>query len=412
MPSRAYAVVVGLDSITGLQTARILARRGVPVLGLAKDRTHFACRTRVCRRIVTADAASEQLIDVLEQLGPGLDEKAVLFPCTDLGVLQISRHRGRLDRWFHVALPPHRIVEMLMDKVSFCAYAQEARLPIPRTLFLRTRDDAEEAAETLSFPAILKPSLRSAAWDEHSSEKAIKVSDARELLDVYDRAGEWTEVVLAQEWVPGGEGNLFSCNCYFDSDGRPLVTFVARKIRQWRPQTGISSLGEEVRNDVVLHETVRLFEGVRFHGLGYVEMKRHEHTGEHVIIEPNVGRPTGRSAIAEAGGVELLYTKYCDVVGLPLPANRQQRYRGAKWIYLRNDLQSAAYYWRRGELTLSDWWRSVRGCRMDAVLSLRDPAPFVFDVWRAARLLTGRRATKRDSGAGAHRVERRGAAAH
>ena len=40
--------------------------------------------------------------------------------------------------------------------------------------------------------------------------------------------------------------------------------------------------------------------------LGYVEAKRDVRTGRHYLIEPNIGRPTGRSAIAEAGGVELL----------------------------------------------------------------------------------------------------------
>ena len=40
------AVVLGLDTITGLQTARILAARGVPVIGVTNDLGHYACRTR------------------------------------------------------------------------------------------------------------------------------------------------------------------------------------------------------------------------------------------------------------------------------------------------------------------------------------------------------------------------------
>ncbi|MDQ4077225.1 MAG: hypothetical protein M3220_13375 [Chloroflexota bacterium] len=34
------AIVIGLDSITGLQAARILADRQVPVIGIAKDPDH------------------------------------------------------------------------------------------------------------------------------------------------------------------------------------------------------------------------------------------------------------------------------------------------------------------------------------------------------------------------------------
>ncbi len=192
---------------------------------------------------------------------------------------------------------------------------------------------------------------------------------------------------MAQEWIEGNDASLYSCNCYFNADSEPLVTFIARKLRQWAPETGTSCLGEECRNDLVLEESIRLFRSVNYHGLGYVEMKRDERTGKHFIIEPNIGRPTGRSAIAEAGGVELLYTKYCDVLNLPLPANREQKYEGVKWIYLRHDIQSAFYYWWHGKLTIGEWWRSMHGLKWDAVFSWTDQAPFWYDLWGSLRIL-------------------------
>jgi D-aspartate ligase len=116
-------------------------------------------------------------------------------------------------------------------------------------------------------------------------------------------------------------------------------------------------------------------------------MKRDQRSGEYFIIEPNIGRPTGRSAIAEAGGVELVYTMYCDALGLPLPANREQKYGGVKWIYLKHDLQSALHQWRRGRLSLKEWWQSLRGRKTDAVFCWTDLAPFWFDLVRSFRLL-------------------------
>ena len=186
-----------------------------------------------------------------------------------------------------------------------------------------------------------------------------------------------------QEWIEGGDDSLYSCNCYFNAKSEPLVTFVARKIRQWPPGIGYSSLGEEVRDDFVRDATIRLFGGVNYHGLGYVEFKRDAVSGKSYIIEPNVGRPTGRSAIAEAGGVELLYTMYCDLLGLPLPAEREQRYVGAKWVDLRHDFQSALHYWRKGELSLADWRRSWRGKKAYAYFAANDPMPFLYDLYRA-----------------------------
>jgi D-aspartate ligase len=379
------AVVVGLDCITGLQTARILAGRGVPVVGLAGDLGHFACRTRAVTGVLQARLDSEDLVDVLARLGPGLAERGALFPCTDLAVLQISRHRDRLARWYSIALPAHAVVETLMDKVGFLRHAEGNGLPIPGTVIIEDRADAESASRTLSYPVALKPPIKTAVWQAHTNIKAFQVRDGQELLDVYDRVQSWSDRLIAQEWIDGGVDSLYSCNVYFDRASRPLVTYVARKLRQWPPETGTSTLGEECHNDEVLRETIRLFAGVGYRGLGYVEMKQDARTGRHLIIEPNIGRPTGRSAIAEAGGVELVYTAYCDMVGRPLPTARQQRFLGAKWIDDRRDLQSALYALRKGTLSPAGWWRSVRGPKAHAVLSRSDPLPFAHELVQTGR---------------------------
>ncbi len=127
--------------------------------------------------------------------------------------------------------------------------------------------------------------------------------------------------------------------------------FTSRKLRQWPPITGQACLSEEVRDATIVKEAERLFRGVDYRGLGYLEMKRDERTGTYLIIEPNIGRPTGRSASAEAAGVELLYTMYCDALGWPLPRDREQTFTGVKWIHLVRDLQASVYHWRRGDLT-------------------------------------------------------------
>lgn len=389
------AIIIGLDCGTGLQSARILARHGVPVIGVAADPGHPCCRTRVCERILTADTAGIELIEALIELGRDLAERAVLYPCTDLSVLLVSRHRAELEPWFHVVVPDPDVVELLIDKARFYAYAQQEGFPIPRTFVLRSRVDAEEAARSLRFPAIVKPALKTLEWKRHASAKAFQVSSAEELIGLYDRSSAWSDTLVAQEWIEGGDGDHFTCNCYFNGASEPLVTFTTRKLRQWPPTGGEGCLSEESRNDAVERETIRLFRTIGHRGLGYLEMKRDARTGEHLIIEPNIGRPTGRSANAEAAGVELLYTKYCDTLGWPLPADREQKYRGVKWIHIRRDFQSALYHWRRGDLTLHEWIESWRGPKTDALLSMSDPVPFLADLGRVGLELVFRRKARR-----------------
>ena len=104
------------------------------------------------------------------------------------------------------------------------------------------------------------------------------------------------------------------------------------------------------------------------------------------LIEPNIGRPTGRSPIAEAGGVELLYTMYCDTLGLPLPQDINQTYSGVKWIDLRRDMQSALYHIQEGDLTVGEWWKTLQGKKAHALFAWNDPGPFFGDLVRAFRL--------------------------
>lgn len=402
------AVVVALDCITGLQTARILTARGIRVTGIAADRRHFCARTRAVARVVESPTAGERLIETLERLGPELDGPAFLVPCSDTAVLTISAERDRLAPWYRFVLPADDLVRRLVDKIGFAELAQASDLPIPPTRVLRDRADAEAAASALTYPVVIKPGLKTAAWQAATKAKVFRVESAPELLETYDRCRAWTDALIAQSWVDGEDTDLFTANVYFDRSSQPLVTFITQKIRQWPVETGTGCLGVEVRNDAVRDETIRTFERVAYQGLGYLELKRDARTGRYLIIEPNIGRPTGRSATAERSGVEFLLTAYRDSLGQPLPEARTQRYRGVKWIYLRRDVQASLVAARGGKLSLRAWLHSMRGPMVEAVGSFRDPVPFLADMRRtmgtAARHIR-RGPTARGAGADAAQVK-------
>lgn len=386
------AVVVGLDSITGLQTARILARHSVPVIGVVADRRHWGARTNACVEILESPLSGPGLVSTLLELGARNDRRGVLLPCTDASVDTLSRERGRLRDMWTLPLSDHAGVDLLMDKTRFAAHAAASGLPVPRTELLGDSRDAQRVAATMEFPCVIKPPFKSPTWLARTAAKGFMVRDAAELLSTYERVSSWSPVLLAQAWVEGTEDELYSVNAYFGEGGEPLATFVARKVRQWPPGIGTSASGEECRNDEVLECALRLFGAVRFRGLAYLEMKRDRRTGRLVIIEPNVGRPTGRSAIAEAGGVELVHTAYCDALGLPLPEDRRQTYAGTKWVDVRRDLQAAVLAHRAGTLTAADWLRWMRGPKAHAIWSRQDPKPFAVDLVRATA--TGVRAMR------------------
>ena len=118
-----YAIVIGMDTPTGLQTARILHRNGIPVIGFAKNPGHYCCKTNSCEKIIRCNTDSAELIESLVELGPTLGRDAVVFACSDISVIHLSRNKERLTDWYRVPIPEAEVVEKLIDKESFYRYA-------------------------------------------------------------------------------------------------------------------------------------------------------------------------------------------------------------------------------------------------------------------------------------------------
>lgn len=131
----------------------------------------------------------------------------------------------------------------------------------------------------------------------------------------------------------------------------------------------------------MIGQTIDVFKGVQFAGVGSLEMKLNDRDGKYYIMEANVCRLPLRFNIFEAGGVELVYTMYSEALGLNNNTNTKQRFRGVKMISLHRDFLAARAYHAKGELTFKDWLNSIRGVNTFAVLSIRDPLPFIFDIY-------------------------------
>lgn len=384
-PQRPAAVVVGLDCLTGLQCARILARRGIAVLGVARDDRHFCCRTRAAKDVVRAGPGDEGVLQALTDLAGRLQEKAVLYPCTDELVLAASRLRSALDAAYQVVLPAPDDLDALIDKSRSHRHARETGLCVPRTEFLRTAEEAAAAAAVFRFPCVLKPPVKSPEWLRYVRDKVVMVETPEHLEEAYMRCSRWAEELILQEHVEGTDEDMYSLYSYLDRSSEPLAMLVARKIRQWPPGLGSGCLAVQCEQDTVVHQGLKLLRGVRFRGLSSVQFKRDRRSGEFCFIEANVGRPALNMPLAEVCGVEMQYTMYCDAAGLPLPDARHVVHPGAKWICWKRDVASAMALRRRGDITLRGWIRSIQGRKWSAVLSMRDPAPFWFDVFRKLR---------------------------
>jgi predicted ATP-grasp superfamily ATP-dependent carboligase len=376
-----YAVINKLDSIAGLQASRILSGYGIPVIGIADDPRNFCCRTNTCERVLKSETSGEGLVDTLIKLGRETGRKSALFSCSDDSVLTVSAHRERLGEYYGFVLPEHETVELLTDKVRLYEYLEGKGFPVPPTYIVRSEADARNAAGRISYPCIAKPPRLTKDWLDCFKYKAVKISNSAEFHAVSDKGLNAGMTLVVQEWIEGTDSNIYQFYYYFDRNGVPVLNHTSRKLRQWPVELGEASLVESCASDPVPRESVDIFSGLNYRGMVSLELKIDEKSGRCYIIEPDTGRPNTSVALAEASGLPMLYTMYCDALGMPLPEPTAPKPRRAKWISLTRDLIASGAYFNKGRLTFRDWADSLRGINTFAVFSLKDPVPFFADIF-------------------------------
>jgi predicted ATP-grasp superfamily ATP-dependent carboligase len=366
------AVVVGTD-VTGLTMARALARHGVPVLGVDSLRRRYTGASGAFHLLLCTEGfRTPAFVEWLEQLATLLPQRPVLFLSMDEHVSIVGEHGQHLRSLYRIDLPTPDAVDLLMNKQRFTAYAREQGWPVPQTLFADTADELEAGLADLPFPVVLKPRIKNSLFRLHSPAKAFHCADAAAAREAYRVVAQWEPEVVVQQWVPGGDSEVWFSFHYLDAALEEIAVFEGRKIRQWVPECGSTSaaVGVPVPRISDLSRTILRQTGCV--GLGSVEYKRDPRTDRFYIMEPTVGRANLQVGVAIANGVNTIARGYYHLIGVPYPGTEPVTH-DRKWVLLGSDLRSAAYYVRRGELTWRGYAASLRGPREFAVYTRHDP---------------------------------------
>jgi predicted ATP-grasp superfamily ATP-dependent carboligase len=313
------------------------------------------------------------------------------MPATDTAVSITSQHGRELSTLFRIANADGGSIERGLGKVPFARHAEEHGIPIPRTRTVETIDHIRRATDELNAPFVLKPDVKSERWAELSPAKVFVAEDGAALERTWEQCRDWSDRFVVQEWVEGGDESMYSYYAFISEDRRIVAECVGHKIRQWPRLTGSGTLSE-ICDDPEIRQTGRaLLETLQHRGFATVNMKRDSGTGRLFVIEANLGRPGMGMFVAEAAGIEMTHLAYRSLAGLPLPPAPPVRYPNARWVCLKRDLAAALAAWRKGELGLAAYLRSLRGVRRSALLDLRDPLPSLYDLMRLPTQLARRR---------------------
>jgi D-aspartate ligase len=372
------AVVFGLLH-AGLAVARCLGRAGVPVSGIAVDRTEFGLHSRyLSRRFLLAhDDEAERdrrLLALLGELGGG--QPVVLFPECDSQVEFVLRHWEAVRELALVPLPDDPdVVRRLSRKDLLVTEAAAAGLAMPATV--TARDEGEVLGAGLRPPVLVKP----AAGEKFArtfGEKAFLATDERELAAAWRRAHAAGFDTVLQEVVPGADDQVFSLFTYIGRDGRPLASVVGRKVRQAPLRFGTSSVFELVRRADALEAGHELLGRAGYRGFAHVELILDPRDGALKLLEVNTRIPVW-AGIAMGRPLGLARVAYDDLCGREVEAREPEV--GLTWIYAAKDAWVGVALARRHELRLRPFIAPyLRRRKVGAVLARDDLRPAVASV--------------------------------
>lgn len=257
-------------------------------------------------------------------------------------------------------------------------------MPIPVTRYPQTDVDVAALGRDMRFPCLVKPIDTFTIRFPQGAKNAV-VSSPDELEGFYRRHPSLLGRTIVQQIIRGGDGAIFVCAAYLNAQSEALVVYTGRKIRQYPPDYGITSVGESVYLPELERLTVEFLRAVGYRGLIGAEYVQDRATGAMYLLELNA-RSSYYNRLPTDCGINLAYTAYRDLIGDRVTDRPRQR-DGVRWLDVLHDLGSFYATRRHRRMTWREWLASVLPARSFAYFDARDLKPFVYSVGQMLSVL-------------------------
>jgi len=292
-------VVVGIDSPIGLTIVRDLGQDGIRVIGVGRSEHALGMTSRHLERGMVRSHDGAAMVDQLVKLGAELGT-ACLFAVSENDIALLNRHRERLSNFIIMFADAARMDDVLNKDRTYLA-ASAVGIRAPRTEQPGSFADVEQASLDLRFPVVLKwanphevaARLKAAGLELKKTRYCQTPQELLAYLRPYEKAGVYP---LVQEYCAGyGLGQFVLMK-----DGQAHYTFQHRRLHEWPPEGGFSSMCESLPADAhqaLVARSVALLRELEWDGIAMVEYRHDPHTGESALMEIN-GRFWGSLPLA------------------------------------------------------------------------------------------------------------------
>lgn len=322
------AIVLGVESQIGLAIVRELGRAGVRVIAVTHDPHAIGLASRYAwRRIIVGPPRSDSVIDAINALAAELG-RVSLLAVSEANLLWLDRQRARIRPDIGLAVPATHMLASVLDKSKTLSIAGAIGIAVPKTVEPTSRQDIERIAPTFPFPAVLKwkdsnaiaPRLATAGLALVKAEYVYTAEELRDIGRRYAPVGEWP---LVQQYCRGqGLGQFF-----FMRGGHAIRVFQHRRVAEWPPEGGYSSVCDAVpldRHQALQRQSIALLRALDWEGVAMVEYRHDAVNDRSVLMEVN-GRFWGSLPLAVAAGAGFALHAHAAAIGARPPELAQPR---------------------------------------------------------------------------------------
>ena len=380
------ALVLGMFE-TGLGVVRSLGKSGITVYGFdfKKDIAFYSkfVKASICPHPVKEETA---FLNYLIAFSNHQKMKPVLFVTSDNFLNCVSNNSGLLKNYFLFNIASADLIVRISNKYEQYLLACNAGINVPETIKVENKVALSESFKSLKYPVFIKASDVN-HWRQVVGG-AIKgfVAETEEILKIKsdELLGKGLSLII-QEIIPGTDINHFKYCGYISQEGKILMEFTLRKIRQNPIHFGVGSVVESIEYRELLEEGRKFITALNYKGVGSIEFKYDKRDGKLKLIELNP-RYWQQNSLSSACGMNFPLIDYLEVTDQnPEPVIEFEK--GVKWVNRYMDFDSFIKYHKEGVLSYRMWRNSLFGKKVYSDFTWEDPIPALYEIGFGLKLL-------------------------
>ena len=317
---------------------------------------------------------NDEYIDEFSTFLASSDYK-ILLPIGAHSVELISRHREQLQKLCAIPLPPHRAIELCLDKTATARFATEMGIKTPQTWAYTSLDDLEQHVSELVFPVVVKSKHEIAKWPPFYAHTASQLLD--KLAPLYGTTvTNKVDFPIIQQYIDGVGVGFFAVYQH----GHCKRVFMHQRIREIPPSGGASCCATSIYQPDLMANGRRLLDALSWHGVAMVEFKRERNTGALYLLEINP-KFWGSLQLAMASGVDFPHLDVQVAEGEELAYSEEYQV-GLKYHWpLDGEIQHVL---ERPKAIFSVLVDSIDP-RVQSNLTIKDPLPAMYTAYTELR---------------------------